>query len=293
MSNIKMCFESRFTGGRLIQFDYSQLEVVCLAYLAQDPQLRNDLLRGVDMHCRMASFLTGQSYEYIKDQVDSGSSTWIAKRKEAKALGFLIQYGGSANLMHTNTGIDKVKCKAFIKAYYTRYKRVNSWQNSIAKRVEDNRTPSDKLTAGGHQLGISTINSVTGRRYTFIEQLSPAWKARSTSFSPTQMKNYPVQGLATGDIVPMMLGRWNRWLQEFWPDHAKLVNTTHDSGMLDVDVVNLGEGSVTTLITDSRRLLESAPIVFEEIFGKEFDMPLKVDVEWGRDWGALEVFPRT
>ena len=293
MSQIKSCFISRYPKGKLVQFDYSQLEIICLAYLSQDKELMADLRSGIDMHCRMASFMTGYSYEEIKAKVSRGDVVWIQKRKDAKALGFLVQYGGSAKLMSKNTGLDVAVCKAFIKGYYDRYGGVKEWQKRVANRVLFGRKPSKHMTPSGTQLAQSSINSVTERRYTFIEQIAPEWSSKSTSFSPTQMKNFPVQGLATGDIVPMMLGRWNRWLYTNYPDKVKLINTTHDSGMLDVDWYHMNGSNWSGLIEGSRELLESAPTVFKEVFGIEFNMPLKVDVEYGNDWGNLKVFPRT
>ena len=57
-----------------------------------------------------------------------------------------------------------------------------------------------------------------------------------TVFSPTQLKNYPVQGFATGDIVPEVLGRLRRVLTEKGlSDKVLLVNTVHDSVLFDVD----------------------------------------------------------
>lgn len=293
MSQIKSCFISRYKGGVLVQFDYSQLEIVCLAFLSKDSRLRDDLRSGVDMHCRMASFMTGVDYSIIVTAVASGDKEWIEKRKQAKALGFLVQYGGSATLMAKQTGLQVKDCKAFIKGYYNRYFEVKEWQEEIAMEVVTHRRPSKHMTPSGLQLAQSTIVSVTQRRYTFIEQLAPAWSGKAISFSPTQMKNFPVQGVATGDLVPMMLGRWNRWLRTNWPKGVKLINTTHDSAMIDVDFENMSSGDVMALLNNSRAFLETAPDVFKEVFDIEFDMPLKVDVEWGENWGDMKVFPRT
>lgn len=92
MSNIKRCFTSRFgENGSILNADFSQLEVIGLAYLSQDKQLYKDILDGLDMHCINASFLYEKPYEYIKAQVDAGDLEWAKKRKTAKAPGFLIQ----------------------------------------------------------------------------------------------------------------------------------------------------------------------------------------------------------
>ena len=135
---------------------------------------------------------------------------------------------------------------------------------------------------GGMSAGSSMITSPTGRRYTFVEQAAPAWMGKKLSFSPTQMKNFKVQGFATGDIVPMMLGRVNRMLKKEFPEVC-LINTTHDSLMLDVPA-----DTDINLVSQTKELMESAPAVLEEVFDIDFDMKLPVDVEMGPTWGELE-----
>ena len=284
MSTIKECFTSRFEGGSLVQFDYSQLEVICLAFLTGDYNLYEDLVSGVDMHIRSASFMLGQSYESIKKAHVRGEAWALEARQTAKPLGFLVQYGGAAGLMAKQTGLSKKQCSTFIKGYYDRYHMVARWQDEVAADVEANAELSTVMI-GNSQARMSCINSITGRRYTFVEQKAPVWSSRPTSFSPTQMKNFKIQGFATGDVVPLMLGRLNRWIYaECLDNKVKIVNTTHDSVMLDVHP----DCHLSTLVKKVSRLLESAPQVLDEVFGIEFDLPLKVDAEVGPNWGALK-----
>lgn len=283
MSRIKECFISRWEGGSLIQFDYSQLEVICLAFLSGCTVLRDDLLSGIDMHCMSASFMLGKTYNSVKVAYDAGEDWAILARHKGKPLGFLVQYGGAAGLMHKQTGVPLKDCKRFIKEYYDRYVGVAKWQLQVAEDVRKNRKASTHMV-GDIQAGSSKISSITRRIYTFVEQIAPAWVNGATSFSPTQMKNFLIQGFATGDVVPMMLGRLNRYLKEYWDNQRVLiVNTTHDSVMLDVhpdvDTVNL--------VTNVIELLELAPAVLKDIFDIDFDMPLKVTAEWGGSWGKL------
>ncbi len=296
MSTIKSCFTSRFERGHLIQFDYSQLEVICLAFLSGCVNLRHDLLNGVDMHCMSASFMSGKSYIEIKKGVDAGE-TWARElRQKGKPLGFLVQYGGAAGLMAKQTGLPKADCNAFIKRYYDRYTGVGDWQMSLAHNVQANRQPSthriggtmiDGKMVGGTPVGMSKVNSITRRRYTFIEQLAPAWMKAKTSFSPTQMKNFKIQGFATGDIVPMMLGRFNRWLKKEYPT-VLIINTTHDSVMVDVPF----NVTWSKFIADGIELLETAPMALKEVFDIDFDMPLKVEAELGDTWGGMTPWKR-
>lgn len=284
MSRIKECFISRFEGGSLIQFDYSQLEVVCLAFLSRDENLKNDLLSGIDMHCRAASFLTGKTYVGIKAAYDFGVPWAHEARQKGKTLGFLVQYGGAAGLMSQQTGLPKADCAKFIKAYYDRYSGVKTWQRAVAAAVAAGAKPSTTMVAGV-QAKKSVITSVTGRRYTFVEQKAPGWAKGHLMFSPTQMKNFKVQGFATGDIVPMMLGKVNRLIHNTGiGDAVKLVNTTHDSLMLDTNESINKAVLIGAVIME----MEKAPAYLNEIFGIDFDMKLPVEAEIGPNWGALK-----
>ena len=54
-------------------------------------------------------------------------------------------------------------------------------------------------------------------------------------FSPTKIKNYPVQGFATGDIVPECTGRMFRAIiaEEHLRNLLLMINTVHDSNLFD------------------------------------------------------------
>ena len=283
MSRIKECFISRWDKGLLVQFDYSQLEVICLAFLSGDEVLRDDLLSGTDMHCRAGSFLSGRDYTELKHAYDAGNEDAAKIRRQGKTLAFLVQYGGSGGLMHKQTGIPKKDCTHFIKEYYARYRGVKLWQDDVAQKIVKARKASTHMV-GEVQAGSAKITSISGRIYTFVEQIAPAWVMTATSFSPTQMKNFLIQGFATGDVVPMMLGRTNRFLKEHWnPELVLMVNTTHDSIMLDVHPTV----DAVRLVTEVIEQLEQAPAILEDIFDIKFDMPLKVTAEWGSSWGKL------
>lgn len=284
MSDIKDCFYSRFENGKLVQFDYSQLEVICLAFLSGDDQLKLDLKSGIDMHSMSAAFLTGAAYGDIKKWVDAGDPSWTKARKDAKACSFLIQYGGGAGAMSRGTGLSLHQCKTFIANYYKRYKRVEGWQKEKQGEVKKKRYKSHKMK-NGYQLGMSHLNSLTGRRYVFTEQIAPEFlrtRGVMTSFSPTQIKNYPVQGFATGDIVPMMLGILNRWMKKH-KLQSVLVNTIHDSIILDMTEEEVMVG----MIDEVAGILERAPEFLKSVFGIEFDMQLLIDVEYGDTWGSM------
>jgi len=287
MSDIKTCIISRWKDrGVIIEADFSQLEVIGLAFLSKDKMLRKDIQDGIDMHCLNASFLYNTPYEHIKEQVDAGDKTWEHKRKLAKGPGFLIQYGGGAELMHTETGLPLAACAEFIKKYYERYADVKNWQQAIARQVKLNRTTSpNRKTAGGFPAGKGQFQSITGRIYTFIEEdhYSKYNSTRGTSFKPTKMKNYPVQGFATGDIVPECCGRVFReiFAQDLYTN-LLMINNVHDAIVFDCHTSVLDEA--LTLI---KTTMEKAPQWLKIRFNIDFDMELPVDIKVGENWGNM------
>ena len=199
--------------------------------------------------------------------------------------------------MAKGTGLPIGDCRRFIQNYYARYYRVKEWQDELNNFVVLSRTMSDRRV-GGQQAGKGGWKSETGREYVFYEQIAPEWLRKKTgrnlSFSPTQIKNYPVQGFATADVVPLMLGRVNRLIQQKYRDVILLVNTIHDSILLDVDQKNIDTitgASAGLALDEIHRLLESAPKCIEETFGLTFDMELPVDMELGPNWAEMISVP--
>lgn len=92
-----------------------------------------------------------------------------------------------------------------------------------------------------------------------------------------------MQGLATADIVPMVLGKVYREIKKRreWDERVLLINTTHDSITLDVDGTHLVVGEVAKFI---KEVMEKAPTMMKERFGVDFDLPLPVDVQTGTNW---------
>ena len=71
------------------------------------------------------------------------------------------------------------------------------------------------------------ITTPSGRQYSFPNVVR---KMNGTVSYFTQIKNYPVQGFATADIVPVVLLEMEKRLS-----HAELYhNTVHDSVVIDI-----------------------------------------------------------
>lgn len=284
MSRIKECFTSRWHGGMLINIDYSQLEVVALAVASGDKQLKADLRDGLDMHSYFAFELFGTS--------DKQHRMW------AKQMTFMLQYGASEFGMSEKLNIPKHKCKQFIRNYFTRYPDIEGYHNMLLATVEANAVhdPEASAAAGGFPLLSSVYVSETGRRYKFTQQVKMKKDFRTGIVQPkavwpvTQIKNYPVQGLATGDLVPLMCGILVRYLQSQsrgYPDGIIPINTVHDSIMLDCPMHPEGSSDHRDVLRECKQILESAPEYMKKVYGIDWDMPTPVDIEYGETWAEM------
>lgn len=272
---VKRAFVSRFgSSGRIVEADFAQLEMIALAYLSGDEQLLDDIRSGRDMH-----------RELYKDM--HGRYPTTAERKAFKRLSFGLVYGAGAAKIASGAKIKKSEAERFIETFYTRYPGVQCWHTDTYADIQARATHRGRKDEYGVPIRELVYETVTGRAYLFKEYDAPDWLKQQKrnqmlrSFSPTQAKNYPVQGLATGDIVPLSVGRLYRAV------HARphlagkvfLVNTVHDSVMLDCHTDVLDE-----VMSLARDVMRATPAAFEEAFGTEFDLPLEVGVSQGANW---------
>lgn len=287
--NIKSCFISRWGDrGRVIEADFSQLEVIGAAFISGDTNMYEDILKGVDSHSQSASWLNPYSYEEIRKGYLDGDKFFEKMRKNAKGPRFELQYGAGAKSIAENNNLTQEQAQGFIDQYYGRYAELKAFQDGVIDTVKASRKPSERRTPLNKTSGMGEYVSITGRRYRFFEQDAPEWfrkRGTDTSFSPTQCKNYPIQGFATGDVVPEVLGRVFRALINHPVLHDKclIINTVHDSIIFDCHIDYLD--MACALI---KELMEDAPSWMQERYGFWIDLPLAVDVEYGISWDKLE-----
>jgi len=283
-SKIKKCFTSRFDGGKIVEMDFSQLEVVGLAFLSNDKALIEDLREGKDLHCVNTASLYKTPYDVVVNAYKSGDAMWTDRRKSTKQLSFQLQYGAGATSMATSSGVDVATAKRFIDVYYSRYPQVKAWQDGVAMAIKASAIPSSRKTKKGIPAKKGWyVCPVTKRKYTFFEYDAPDFlvdRGQLTSFSPTEMKNYPVQGFATGDFMAVA----SQLLLDCLINHNLFdkilpIATIHDSFLFDVKPeVTMHE--LNTIVD----VLKNTPQAVSHKWGVPFTLPVGVDVEVGPSW---------
>lgn len=254
-SDVKTIFVSRFgPEGKIIQSDFSSLEVYVQAVLTQCKQLIADLKSGLDLHVvRLAAkehmeyqevFNLAKGYKDANGVEVAAVSEWDYKRTGAKVYSFQRAFGAGIAKIAKSTGMAEEEVQALADAEDARYPEIPVYYADITSRIKSDRVPDrtmpHPLVPGVIcHLGSSFFRTPDNKLYSYREQPSPEYlckKGVTSSFSPTEIRNYVVQGTggewmkaAMWLIVRAMYARKN------FDGLALIVNTVHDAAYLDAD----------------------------------------------------------
>jgi len=115
-------------GCILMSADYSQIELVVLAHVSGDENLRNAFLSGEDVHRDTAAKIFGVFPEMVTPE----------QRRAAKTINFGIMYGMSAFRLAKDLKISRNEAQRFIDTYFEQY-------SGVKRFIEDTKA-SAKLT---------------------------------------------------------------------------------------------------------------------------------------------------
>ena len=280
MSDIKKCFTSRFgPEGILVEIDWNQLEVVVLQIETQDARLQHEINTGIDLHCSMTADVYGEPYSTIVKAVKDGNPEWTKKRKEMKSARFALQYGAGAKRIAELTGWSADVATDFIKAYYRKYPKIFHWNNTVRDIVLTTAKPTGEVDKDGYPVYKGQYTSPSGRRYVF-SGIRNKWN--KLSFSPNQLQNYPIQGLAS-DFVKLMRSKLLRELYKYtYKPQCLHINTIHDSVMFDV-----GDRDSFAFLKDCIEIVYGkAQNAMSELVNKEreVNVPINYSIKHGSFW---------
>ena len=204
---------------------------------------------------RTAVFLAQdkQGMEDIDNGVDVHqftANTIGVTRQEAKAHTFKPLYGGMSGTEDQ---------KRYYKAFLEKYKDIAKWHENLQSNA----------------IQYKKIKLPSGREYAFPYAQRQAWGGSSYS---TQIKNYPVQGFATADIVPVACINVYNLMKEN-KVKSLMINTVHDSIVVDThpDEVDL---MIRLLRKGTSNVVES----LNSFYNVEFNVPLDTDIKIGYNW---------
>lgn len=242
---------SRFEGGVICEADFSGLEFRVAGELSRDPQIIHDIMSGKDVHKQTASIINQKSVDTITKN----------ERQGAKAYTFAPLYGG----MGAN---EPPHIQRYFQEFFVIYKGLATWQKGLMDGVLKD--------------GIVRIPS--GREY-YWPNAKRTRNGRITG--ATQVVNYPVQGFATGDIVPLACIRALRAFRERGLK-SKLILTVHDSIVVDVFPGEIGK--VAQALSWA---MKGVTDEVKERWKYEFSLALDIELEAGKNWMEMLTVPLT
>jgi DNA polymerase I-like protein with 3'-5' exonuclease and polymerase domains len=209
---------------------------------------------------RVAGFLANdpQAYYDVENKTDVHSVTAEiigCSRQDAKAHTFKPLYGGT-------TGTPDQQ--RYYREFKNKYAAVREWH--------------DRLQAEAVEKGYITLPS--GRQYAFP---GVKWTEWGTATQRTAICNYPVQGFATADLLPIALVYLSKSMKT--KELKSLIcNTVHDSIVLDVFPGE--EDTVTELVAEA---MMSLPEEAQRRYGIHYDMPVGLEIKMGPNWSDTHV----
>jgi DNA polymerase I-like protein with 3'-5' exonuclease and polymerase domains len=232
----------------LLQADAKQLEWIGATFLSQDPVAIKEIWDEVDQH--------SDNQERFK----------LPSRLIAKTFVFRLIYGGSAYSYAHDPNFMEIGNEDFwqyvIDQFYGKYQGLGEWHKQIVEEAKRNR----KLVMP------------TGRVYNY----EPEIKYGKEQWPRTKILNYPVQGLGADLMAIARVSLANRLKDK---KDILLVNTVHDSIILDYDESKHDTQELVQLVD---KCFNDVPMNFEKLFGVEFNLPMRVECEVGKDWGNME-----
>ena len=291
-SSVKAMFKSRFGDeGVMGEIDYTSLEVVGQQVITGDKQLATDLNNKIDFHCKRAALANSLSYEEVLAGKDD---KYKLIRQNAKVFSFQRAYGAGAHKIALTTGMTVEAVEALIAAEDKEYPMLSFFDRKLEQQIiASSQETNMEVFIEGQRFSIHKGEwfAPTGTRYVWLEQEAPKFmqdKGTFLSFSPTERKNYPVQGFS-GEVVQAMIGKLFRLFQKNgnYGGKAFLVNTVHDCVWVDVH-----KSVARQVLNEVSQVLEAVPQLYNKTFNLGITVPFPVEAEVGNDMLNMIHFKR-
>ena len=190
-------------GWKLVDADYSQIELRLLAHIADDQVMQEAFLSGEDFHAATAARVFG---------LESGEVT-AELRRRAKAVNFGIVYGISAFSLSQDIHVSVPEAKEYMDRYFETFHGVRDYMDRVVREAK----------AQGY------VSTLYGRRRWLPELKSSNFNLRS--FGERVALNMPIQGTAADLMKLAMLRVRNALLHEGLQGH--LVLQVHDELLVE------------------------------------------------------------
>ncbi|MST61966.1 DNA polymerase I [Peptostreptococcus anaerobius] len=195
--NIRKVFISE-NGRKLVDADYSQVELRVLAHMSGDENMIEAFSSGEDIHRKTASQVFNVSLDDVTPEL----------RSAAKAVNFGIIYGKSDFGLAKDLNISLARAKDYINSYFGKYDKIKGFM--------------DEIVANAERTGYSTTMFNRRRYIPEIKSNNFIDKNRGKRAA----MNAPIQGSAADIIKIAMVNVHNRLFEEGLK--SKLILQVHD-----------------------------------------------------------------
>jgi DNA polymerase I len=221
-SDVGRAFRRAFVpapGFEFLVADYNQIELRCIAHLAEDPGLINAFESGEDIHQATAARIFG---------VDADDVT-IEQRSKAKMVSYGLAYGMEAYGLAQRLSIPTREAQEILDAYFVAFPAVHDYM--------------ERTVAEARERGYT--ETLFGRRRQIPELSSSNFRVRQAG--ERQAMNAGIQGLAA-DIFKVALVRLDTRLEDEGFT-SRLVLQVHDEVIVEMDPAE--RETVTALTVDA------------------------------------------
>lgn len=254
----KCLFSARRNGWLIGEADGAQLEYRTAAYLGNDTQARADISDPTwDIHSYSGSVMAKKPYEEVRDAVAKGEKWAKDIRQGAKEETFGPLFGKQEGTAAQ---------KRWYKEFRDRYHELEQVQKGWVYEV----------------LAKKRLITPWGLRYYF-----PHVRMSDSGYCNVgnAIYNYPIQALATAEIIPIAIVHFYRRLrEENLVDYIIPVNTVHDSLVCEIH---------PDYVDDFKRIArlafgEDVHKYLLDVYKMDFDVPLGCGIKVGPYWGQGE-----
>ena len=230
----------------IVNLDYSQLEIYCLASLSKDPAMIATVNSAKDVHSENTKKVYGIDYEDIKAKLNVAKQDgnqqdelyyqmlwddFYVKRKFIKALSFAITYGAGSGKIAKDLRITVAEAEKLINDFYTAYPKAKEWQDrTFLHAIRDGyvetpfgRKRETRLIKGRNDAYKALVQNDM-RTIKDLKRNGEYWTLRDEQ---KQCKNTPIQSIAT-DMCSLAAIKVNRAFKKSGL-RAKLYFWVHDS----------------------------------------------------------------
>ena len=254
LQNLPRSFKYLFTAHDenevVFEWDGSQLEFRVAADEGRDPVAQQEIRDGVDVHAFTAQVLYENKDPEISNITDAGE-----RRQQSKKHTFRPLFGGGSGSKAL-----VAYCEYFKDKYAVLSETQRQWALSVASKGWF-RTPY-------------------GMKFYF-----PGTKMQASGYitNSTKIYNYPIQGFATGEIIPIALVCfWHRTRDL----RVTLFNSIHDSVASRVHVDDVEECKVVAKQAATYDVYN----YLDAVYNYKFDwVPLGIGVKVAKSWGRTSI----